>query len=341
MAFIHYEGWRFRGGATELGLDYTIAGAGTITVGELTARRAGCYAATLVTKTVDRVIALTSGARVITEFAVKWVSGAGTIVHFMEGATTHCSLGITSGGVLRVYRGDASGTQLGTDGSTLVSGTVYHLTVDMTVHDTTGATTIFLNDVAEANLTTTSVDTQNGGTTTINAIRLEGNAGGITFADWCVIDPSNSAGRTTKVGSGGRADCRIAIANGSKADFLPNAGTNYQAVDDNGHDGDATYNASQVAGARDLFTVTQMSHNPAVVYAIMINLVARKADSASRSVKPVLRSPTGSTIPGSTTALTTSYAAARTIYEPSGAYDDGAASTQQAFNSRQFGYEIV
>lgn len=339
MSIKWIEGWRYRNASGQLDLDYTIAGAGSLAVAELAARRTGCYAVTLTTKTLKRAITLSSGARVITECAVKWVSGAGTLVHFMEGSTTHCSIGITSGGVLTAYRGTSAGVALGT-GATLVSGTVYHLTVDVTVHDSTGAVTVYVDGVSSIALT--SQDTRDAGTPTVNAIQLEGNAGGVTFADWLIIDPSDAAGRTTKIGSGARVDCRLPIANGAKADCTAvGASSNYSAVDEDGHDGDTTYVQSQVAAARDLYSVTQMTHNPATVYATQINLVAKKADSASRSIKPVWRNESGATTPGATTALTTSYASIVGLSEDSGTYDDGGAWTQQAINGRQFGFEIV
>jgi hypothetical protein len=339
MSIKWIEGWRYRAASGQLELDYTIAGAGTLAVAELSARRTGCYAATLTTKTVKRAISLSSGTRVITEFAVKWVSGAGTLLHIMEGSTTHCSIGITSGGVLTAYRGTNAGTSLGT-GATLVSGTVYHLTVDVTVHDSTGAVTVYVDDVSSIALT--SQDTRNGGTPVVDGIQIEGNSGGVTFADWVIIDPSAAAGRTTKIGSGARVDCRLPIANGAKADCTAvGASTNYAAVDEDGYDGDTTYVQSQVAAARDLYSVTQMTHNPAAVYATQINLIAKKADSASRSLKPVWRNESGSTTPGATTALTTSYASIVGLSEDNGTYDDAGAWTQQAFNGRQFGFEIV
>ena len=335
MATRWIEGWRYRGGATELALDYTIAGAGTLAVAELVARRAGCYAATLTDKSVQR--AITAGTRVIAGFAFKWTSGAATIFEVKEGAIIHCSLAITAGGVLTAYRGDAGGTSLGT-GQTLVAGTVYYLEIDATVDDTVGAFATWVDGTADIALT--NQDTRQAGTPDIDAVLWRGPSGGAAFADMYVVDPAAS-GRATRYGAAIRVDSRLAIAAGSKADFAPNTGSGYQAIDDDGQDGDTTYVQTQNTGARDLFLVTQMNHNPQSAYAVQVNVVAKKVDTTSRSIKPVVRSPSGTVVPGATLALTTSYAATSTVYESGGAYDDSGAWTQQGFNSRQFGYETA
>ena len=335
MAIRWIEGFRYR--QANLPLDYAVAGAGSVAVAELSARRAGCYAATLTTYSLTRTVSLDT-AQAIVGFAYKWTSGATTLCHFMEGSTTHCSLGITAGGVLTVYRGDSGGTSLGT-GSTLVTGTVYYIEIDATVHDSTGAVVVNVDDVEDINLT--SQDTQNGGTETIDGIRLEGGAGGDVFADFYIIDPADAAGRQTMKGSGARVDCRIPISAGSQTDCLANTGTNYAAVDDDGYDSDTTYVSSQVSGARDLYVATQMTHNPQSVDAIQVHLVAKKVDSAARSIVPVVRAPDATTTAGTEVVLTTSYAAMSDIYESGGALDDGGAWTQQGVNQRQFGFEIV
>lgn len=337
MSVLWLEGFRYR--QANLSLDYTVAGGGTNIVQEVTARRAGCYGVALANRSLARAVSPV-GARVIVGFAYVWTTGATEIVEFMDGATTHCCVAITAGGVLRVYRGTSGGTQLGSDGSTLTPGTAYYIEVDATLDDTVGAVTVTLDDVDD--ITVSGADTQNGGSpVALSIVRITGGSGEEVFADYYIVDPGDATGRVTKKGSGARVDSRITIANGALSNCIANAGTNSSAVDDDGYDSDTTYVATQTAGARDLFVITQMTHNPSSVDAIQINAVAKKMDSEARSIRPIVRAADGTIYPGETTALTTSYASSVTIVESGGDYDDGDAYTQAGINARQFGYEIL
>lgn len=338
MAYKWIEGWRYR--EANIPLDYTETdlGTGSVAVAELAARRTGCYAVTLTNYALTRAVSF-SGYEVIVGAAVKWTSGAIDLFQVKEGATVHLTVQIDAGGILRLFRGDSGGTELD-NGSTLTPGTIYYIELVATIADAaSGLASVFLDDVED--LTDATTDTKNGGSTFPDSVRIAGGSGGVTLADFYIIDPADTAGATAKKGSGARVDCRIPIGTGAQTDCTANTGSNYAAVDDDGYDSDTTYVSTQTAGARDVYIVDQMTHAPSIVDAIQINVVAKKSDSGARSLKVASRTSDGVVTASSATALTTSYAAMEMIVEDGGAKDDGGTWTQAGFNVRQFGFEVV
>jgi hypothetical protein len=100
----------------------------------------------------------------------------------------------------------------------------------------------------------------------------------------------------------------LPTAAGAAAEFTPSAGSNYQCVDEQPNDGDATYVSAAAAPASDLYAYpSDTVPSATIVYGVGVELVARKDDLGGNEINPLLRS--DATVYESTPAiaLTTSH----------------------------------
>src|SRR3546814_9247632 len=64
---------------------------------------------------------------------------------------------------------------------------------------------------------------------------------------------------------------------------------NYPMIDEGTCDQDSTYNTSSVVGDRDVFNLGTLDFNPNKIYAVVLTLIARKEDVATRRVKAFIQ----------------------------------------------------
>ncbi len=118
------------------------------------------------------------------------------VVTLFDGVTAQCSIVInTTTGTISVYRGTETGTALGTSASSVTANTTHHIEWDITVNNTTGAYTIYLDGVSV--LTGSSANTRNGSNNYANAIQFQAGrtvAASLVFTidDVYVFDTSGS-----------------------------------------------------------------------------------------------------------------------------------------------------
>src|SRR3546814_1715571 len=60
-------------------------------------------------------------------------------------------------------------------------------------------------------------------------------------------------------------------------------------IDEGTCDQDSTYNTSNVVGDRDVFNLGTLDFNPNKIYAVVLTLIARKEDVATRRVKAFIQ----------------------------------------------------
>ena len=98
-------------------------------------------------------------------------------VEFLLGASAQMSISMDLTGRLQVYRGSASGgTLLATGTSTFTSSSIIVLEWDFTFHGSTGIAKVYVNGVAEPNLTLTGINTSPIAGNVFNGIQiLQGN----------------------------------------------------------------------------------------------------------------------------------------------------------------------
>lgn len=71
---------------------------------------------------------------------------------------------------------------------------------------------------------------------------------------------------------------------GAHADFTPNTGANYAAVDEANEDGDTTYVASSTVGQRDSYSLGDLPAGAAAVDGVKAILCAKKTDAGTRAI---------------------------------------------------------
>src|SRR3546814_9190275 len=84
-----------------------------------------------------------------------------------------------------------------------------------------------------------------------------------------------------------RRHTRCALVTGVQTCALPiwtasTAGDKYLMIDEGTCDQDSTYNTSNVVGDRDVFNLGTLDFNPNKIYAVVLTLIARKEDVATR-----------------------------------------------------------
>lgn len=256
------------------------------------------------------------------------------IVRFRESTTLHTDIRLAADGALRATR---NGTSLGISAAGVIAiNTWYWIAVKVTVHDSTGVVTVYVNGSSVLSLT--SQDTRNGGSGIVDNIQLLSVAAGVNV-DWdnvVILDTTGSAPLNDIPTEEWRIDTRSATGAGNSTQFTPSAGSNWQNVDDATQDGDSTYNSSSTSGHTDLFAIDNF--DPGVVRAVQVNIVARRDDAGPREIREKCRS-SSTNYNGTTQAVTGSYLVYRQIREVDP--DTSAAWGSSALNAAEFGYELV
>lgn len=253
-------------------------------------------------------------------------------------ATVHLEVTIGSDGTIRLYRGASdTGTLIATSAAgAWVNAAWGHFEMRAKIHDTTGVCQIRVGGTA-TNVIDFSGDTKNAGTSTnIDGFRLV-NVGG-AYGSLDDLHWNDALGSKNNSWAG---DCRVApmlpSAAGSQTDFAPSSAVaNYTTVDEV-PPSSADYNGSATVGARDLYSLADVS-SAAGIAAVKTMLWAHKSDTGAKSLKPALK--VGSTVYyGATMTLTTSMVLQQDMFENSPA--TGIAWTPTEINSMEFGAEVA
>lgn len=180
-----------------------------------------------------------------------------------------------------------------------------------------------------------NVDTESTGGPTVHQWRLEsGNQ--IRFDNLLIYTETGNApnARTPET----RIYTVQPNAAGASTDFTPTgAATNWETQQEQPNDGDTTYASAAAAPATDLFaTATSPMAAGAIVYAVGVEIVARKDDAGANEIDEVVRSGGANYAAGSPTALTSTYQRFRNFWDRDPA--TATAWTVAAANSAQVGY---
>lgn len=181
-----------------------------------------------------------------------------------------------------VKRGTYSGTVLGTSAAGLVPLNRYvYLEFKIYVHDSAGTYEVRLND--QVVLTGTGADTMGHTTAGVDTVWLVGQetSGNNIYIDDLYIDDATFWGDS-------RVDTLAPSGAGSSAEWTPSAGSNYENIDDSTSiDEDSSYNSTDVVDEVDSFALADLSPLGTEIYAVAINVTARKDDAGTRKMRPV------------------------------------------------------
>lgn len=160
--------------------------------------------------------------------------------------------------------------------------------------------------------------------------------GPIQMDDVIILDTSGPAPLNSFLGDI-RIESLLPVADTADIDFAASpAGPNYENVDDDAFDRDATYNQSNTPGERDVFEFEDMSETPKDVIAVVNSIAARKTQAGTRGLESIMRL-NGVEEMGVEELLIADY-----IYEQWVFPDDpeGNPWTQAGVNALQAGYEV-
>jgi len=266
-------------------------------------------------------------------------SSAVRIAVAFDAATEHLRLRLNTDGTVSVLRGGS--TVLSTSAVSINFGSYGFLEWKFTINDTTGSYDVRYNGVS---ITSGSgVDTRNGGNATVNLIQLRSSAetsgSNWDIDDLCICDGAGSVNNDFL--GDVRVDYYLPSGNGNSSQLAGSDGNstdNYALVDEALQNGDTDYVQSATVNQKDTYAFSDMAHTPTDIFAVQINMVARKDDSGTRSICAVTRSG-GSDTDGATQALSTSYLSLREILETDP--NTAAAWTRTNFNNAEFGAKVA
>ncbi len=258
------------------------------------------------------------------------------IATMRDSGITQCELRLYGDGTLRLYR---SGTLVtgGQSTFTVTAGTRYHFEWDLTVHNTTGASELRINDSITA-FTVVNQNTRVTANNTINEVGIRfipSDSGDTSFND--DIDDLIIHDSASFVG-----DCRVDYkppdGNGTYAAWTANgAASLYQCVDETSHNGDTDYASSATVNQKQTFTHGDIPVTATVKFVQQV-WVAKKTDAGTRTFAPRIKSG-GSEQLGTNIAPGTGYA----FYEQSTNLDPatGVTWTASGLNAAEFGEEVT
>jgi hypothetical protein len=241
-------------------------------------------------------------------------------------------------GTISVLRGGS--TVLSTSASPITFASFGYLEWKFTIDDASGSYEVRYNGAMITN--GSGADTRNGANATANQFQLRAAAtpgGNFDFEDLYILD---STGSTNNNFLGDvRVDTYLPNGNGNSSQLVgsdADSTDNYALVDETLQNGDTDYVQSATVNNKDTYAFTDMSHTPASIFGVQINMIAKKDDSGTRSICSVTRSG-GSDTDGATQALSTSYLCYREIRETDP--NTAAAWTRANLNSAEFGVKVA
>lgn len=258
----------------------------------------------------------------------------GRVVSFRENDVEHVTLRCQSSGEVSIYRGT---THLATSsGAGLMGGAWSYIEVKASIHNSLGSYQVRVNGITV--LSATNVDTQNGGTASVNNVRFSGNnssdsANRITLDDVWIAN-TTGGGVTDFLGSM-KVVAIYPDGAGDSTQFTPSTGANWQNVDEAAQDGDTTYNDG-ASGNLDLYNHQNVSGFTQIV-GVQQDLLAKITDANPFNVKLACKSGSTTDIESAGQAVGGSFASRRRILETDPA--TGLPWDQAGVNAAQFGLE--
>ncbi len=281
-----------------------------------------------------------------------WVIGFGfrfdafnttnTFINIKDDAVVQCSIALHTDGTLEVFRGTASAVTDGRSTLTLNADRWYYIEWKFTISDSIAADSCIVNvDEVEYINVASGQDIKSSANATSNTFALKANNTGPFhfFDDVYIFDTSGSD--NVDFAGDSKVLPHYADGNGATSNFTgsdADSTDNYLHVDETDTDDDITYVESSGVGDIDLYTFDNFVDTPNTIHAIQINMVTKKDDAGSRTIRSIVR-PVSTDIEGDTKSPSDgSYSNEMQIYdlnpEVTGVW------TETTFNATEFGIKI-
>lgn len=242
---------------------------------------------------------------------------------------------LAADGSLKFYRGNGATLQ-GTTTTLLAASSWYHVEVQLRMNDTTGLLKVKIDGVEE--ISQTSIDTLEAGVVAIPSAFLWGSFGSGSahrqkrMDNLIIQDELNWLGQIY-------AEPLTVTADTADKDFLRSTGAdNYALIDETVVD-ETDYVQSGTVGDMDLYTLSNLSDNPASIPFVQTVMVPKMSEVGTRVLRSVLKS-----------SSSLSYSDQRGVTEASGGRinfhrfltdpNGGGAWTQSAVNALTAGMEV-
>lgn len=307
---------------------WTSGSIGAVQTGRFDYGQAVRFMGTSLVKTLagnHQTLGMAFGVRINTTFA------ATMLVGLRDAGSYQCEVKIRADGKIDLTR---NGTLIATSLNPLNLATWYHLEFKVYLHDTAGTAELRVNGASF--VAVSGADTKNTANASANEIVITSQNGGVPI-DYDDLVVWNTSGSLNNDWLG---DCRIFTqfpsGPGSYSQWTPSAGSNYQNVDDNPADGDATWNSAASADYKDSYAFTDIP-GVGTIRAVAAHIVARKDDAGARVVAHLLRR--GSDVLGTNLNLADAYALYSYLWETDPI--TAAAWTLANLNNTEFGVKLV
>jgi hypothetical protein len=208
---------------------------------------------------------------------------------------------------------NSAGTTLATGTTKIATATWYYFELRVVVSATVGTVELRLNGSPTAECSATGVNT---GSATINTILASGNQ--FYYDDIYCVDPNSGSSPTNTWLGDVRVETLMPTGDGNSTAWT---GT-YTAVDESVANDDTDYIYSATPGQVETYGLSNLSVSAGTVFAVQMNLTARKDDAGARTIAPVVRVGSTDYVGTTTTSLSSSYLGYRQLYDrldPSGA----------------------
>jgi hypothetical protein len=250
-----------------------------------------------------------------------------------------CGLSINASNHLIFWRGSSS-TVLGTGTASILIGNDYYISIKCGFSNSANVE-VRVNGVTD--ITLTGVDTTNTANQNCGYIGFLSPSGfnGWDVDDVYILDTTASAPYNNFLSEPIRVETLFPTSNDSVT-WTPNASTNVSRVNETTIDKDTTYNSSANPSDIDTFNHGSLSSTPANLYAVKLDVYARKEDVSNKTARTKLKSG-GTTTNGATFTLSTSYIAQAYVNADIYLVDPNtsAAWTAANVNATKIGYELV
>lgn len=208
------------------------------------------------------------------------------LVKFYDGGILQVTIGIViTTGLISAFRGDVSGTLLGTTSAGMSTAVQDHYEFQTTIHPTAGTVKIWKNSTLILNLS--SQNTRNSTNNSINALRfgLSGSSAGespmtLDYSDFHIADDQVGDQKITILSPTGP---------GTTTQFTNTGGSaNWDSVDDTTQDGDTTFVSSNTVNQLDTYAMSDLASSSNIL-AVGAWICAKKTDAGTRQGQPQYR----------------------------------------------------
>jgi hypothetical protein len=270
------------------------------------------------------------------KFGVSYPSATRRLFAIRDAGSPQITVNVKTDGEFEVRRGDVGGTLLATtSGAAPGTATWCHVEFKVTINNS-GSYELRINGVNEASGSTDTQQSSNAYAQTVALFGAQESSSDTrwSFDDLFILDSSGSANNDF-IGSQAVV-CIFPNGAGDETDWTASSGNNYEAVDENGHDGDTSYVASSTSGHQDLYEFGNITLTS--IKGAMISAVCRETDATPFDVKLVCKSGTTTDVGPAEAIGSTSYLYRHRVLEED--VDTSSPWDASGINNSQFGFEV-